>query len=221
MPEVVLNEKLAEILTQHGVEITVDDEFIYTDLPSKVKLKARAIFTEINGCISSQMDVTVIPDTGEMIMESFGDFGKDIESATTNNLANFCMGSLHPLLAAFGSENHEILDQITIEEWEIAGKVWIAYIGNLVPKTNNTNHVKPPEYFYNAIETSIRAQSLGNNLHWFRGYYLQYKETINASEFLMDNVDVTNSNPLFSSVPVIENVEYYSCRNFIILRRKR
>ena len=222
MAEVILNQNLAEVLIRHGIDTTVDDEFIYANLPSRIKLKARAVYTEINGYISSQLDVMVIAPDGEMILESFGDFGKDVESAISNNLTNFNISSLHPLLAAFGADNQEIIDQITIEEWEISNKKWIAYIGNLIPKTNSKDFadLRPPEHFFNAITTGIVSQTLNNNLHWFRGFYSQYNNEITITEFTMDNENITSSNPLFSSIPVIPDIEFYSCRNFIILTRK-
>jgi len=150
MPDLTLNEHLAEILTKHGIDSITDNEFVYPTLPYSVKLKAQAIYQEMNNYISSQMDVMAIAEIGEKIIESFGDFGKDIESAISNNIHNFSSGTLHALLAAFGCRNPDVLDYITFEQWEIDGKVWEAYIGNLIPKTNAKNHaaIRPPEQFF-------------------------------------------------------------------------
>jgi len=221
MPEVDLNSKLAELLTNHGVKITVKEEFIDAHLPFPVKFKARATYQELNGYISSQLDVTAISSDGTKIFESFGDFGNDIDAAINRNLVNFSMSDLHVLLAAFGVNGEDILEQITIENWEINNMQWIAYIGNLVPKTNiSVQDLRPPAEFFNAITTGIFSQPLYNSLHWFRGYYLQHDNKITATEFMMDNEDITASHSLLSSLPVIPYNGFYSCRNFIILRRQ-
>ena len=221
MPEVDLNSKLAELLTNHGVNVTAEEEFIDAHLPFPVKFKARAIYQELNNYISSQLDVMAITPDGTRILESFGDFGNDIDAAISRNLVNFSMSDLHVLLAAFGATDEDMLEQITIENWEINNTQWIAYIGNLVPKTNIiVPDLRPPDEFFNAITTSIFSRPLSSNLHWFRGYYLQHDNKITAKEFIMDNEDITTSNSLFSSLPVIPYSGFYSCRNFIILRRQ-
>jgi hypothetical protein len=144
MPEINLNRQFAEILTQHHVSISVGDEFIYTDLPSKTKFNARSI------------------------IECFGDFGHNIETAIQNNFINFASSSLHVLLLAFGKEDAEIANQIDIEEWRIGDKTWTVYLGNLIPETNNKNpDIRPPAQFFNAIKTGIYAQNLKDELHWF------------------------------------------------------
>jgi hypothetical protein len=220
MPEINLNQNLVEILTEHGIESTSDNEFIYVNLSSRIKFKARAIYQKINNLISSQLDVMVVTDTGECIIESFGDWGKDLNTVINKNLLNFSMSSLHPILTAFGTTDIQTVQQVTIEEWEINGYNYTAYIGNLVPKTNSSNpNLKPPAEFFEAIVDGINSRAVNNEIHWFRGYYLQSAGEIKASEFLMDNVDITNNYPIFSSIPVIPDVEIYSCRNFIILKR--
>ena len=219
MTEVNLNSQLAELLTNHGVKVTIEEEFIHAQLPFPVKFKARAIYQPINDYISSQLDVMAMTPDGEKILESFGDFGSDIEAAVNRNLSNFSISNLHVVLAAFGADDKDILAQITIENWEINGRKWTAYIGNLVPKTNSKEPgLRPPDEFFNAITTGILSKPLCNNLHWFRAYYLQHNNKITATEFIMNNEDITSSNPLFSSIPLIPHDGFYSCRNFIILR---
>jgi hypothetical protein len=69
-----------------------------------------------------------LTDKGEQIFESCGDYGETIDDAVNNNLQNFSLGSLHPLLAALGCIDPHTYNQITLEEWEINGKIWKAYI---------------------------------------------------------------------------------------------
>lgn len=221
MTEIALNAELAELLTSHGINVAIGEEFITADLPFPVKFKARATYQQINNYISSQLDVTVITPDGDKILESFGDFGNDVDAAITRNLNNFSMSDLHVFLAAFGAVSDDVLEQITVENWKINDRQWTAYIGNLVPKTNiPIPGLQPPDAFFNAITAGIYSKPLHNNLHWFRGYYLQHNHKITATEFIMNNEDITNSNLLFSSIPLIPHEAYYSCRNFIILRKQ-
>lgn len=221
MPEKVLNRELGHILANHGVPFIADEEFLLVYNPSTVKFKAKSIYTEVNNKISSQLDIIAIPDNGKPIIESFGDFGDSLEEAINRNFSNFCLSGLHLFLSAFGPENHVPDEQITVENWEINGQYWKAFIGNLIPKVsgNKTNDNSPPPEFFEYFEESIRAQILINDIHWFRGFFLQYNNEMRATEFMMDNLNITAACPLFSKIPLKSNVEYYSCRIFIILKK--
>jgi len=132
--EIDLNPQFAELLMHHGISVEIKDNFINTDLPDHVKFKARTVYEMINDDISSRLDVMASTDKGEQILESCGDIGATIEEAVSNNFQNFSSSSLYPLLAALGCLDPHTYEQITIEEWEINGKTWKAYIGDIVPK---------------------------------------------------------------------------------------
>lgn len=223
MLEIDLNPQFSDLLRHHGISVDITDGFIRTDLPDNVKFRARVVYQEVNENISSRLDVMAMTDKGEEIYESCGDYGATIEEAVNNNFRNFSASSLHPLLAALGCIDPHAYDQITIEEWEINGKVWKAYIGNLVPKilSDRQNSIAPPSEFFDLFEIGIKAQQLTNRLHWFRGYYCQLDNEITNREFLKDNILVEETDTIFSSLPILPNVRFYSCRNFIILKDKR
>lgn len=220
MLEIDLNPQFADLLKHHGISVDTTDGFINTDLPDNVKFRARTVYQEVNGDISSRLDVMARTDKGEDIYESCGDYGATIEEAVHNNFQNFSASSLHPLLAALGCIDPHTYDQITIEEWEINGKVWKAYIGNLVPKVlaDRQSTIAPPSEFFDSFERGIKSQQLTNRLHWFRGYYSQLDKEITNREFLMDNELVAETDTIFNALPIIPNVRFYSCRNFIILK---
>ncbi len=222
MLEIDLNPQFADLLKNHGIGVDITDGFINTDLPDNIKFRARTVYEKVNESISSRLDVMAKTDKGEEIYESCGDYGATIEEAVNNNFQNFSVSSLHPLLAALGCIDPHTYDQITIEEWEINGKVWTAYIGNLVPKilADRQNTIAPPSEFFDSFERGIKAQQLINRLHWFRGYYCQLDNEITNREFLMDNELVTETDIIFSALPIVPNVRFYSCRNFIILKDK-
>jgi len=220
--EIDLNPEFADLLKNHGIDVDITDGFINTDLPDNLKFRARTVYEEVNESISSRLDVMAKTNKGEEIYESCGDYGATIEEAVNNNFQNFSASSLHPLLAALGCIDPHTYDQITIEDWEINGKVWTAYIGNLVPKilADRKNTIAPPSEFYDSFERGIKAQQLINRLHWFRGYYSQLDNEITNREFLMDNELVSETDIIFSALPILPNVRFYSCRNFIILKDK-
>jgi hypothetical protein len=220
VPEINLNFQFAELLQSHDIHVAVEEEFIKTDLPDNAKFKARTIFQETKNGISSRLDVMAVTNKGERIVECCGDFGATIEEAVERNFQNFSASSLHPLLASLGCLNPYTYEQITIEEWTIHGKLWKVYIGNLVPKiiANEINIVAPPAKFFDLIENGIRIQKLTNRLHWFRSYYSQLSHEITEREFLMDNEPVSNTDEILRSLPIIYNVKFFSCRNFIVLK---
>jgi Family of unknown function (DUF6348) len=220
--EIDLNPQFADLLKNHGIGVDITDGFINTDLPENIKFRARTVYEKVNESISSRLDVMAKTDKGEEIYESCGDYGATIEEAVNNNFQNFSASSLHPLLAALGCIDPHTYDQITIEKWEINGKVWTAYIGNLVPKilADRQYTIAPPSEFFDSFERGIKAQQLINRLHWFRGYYCQLDNEIKNREFLMDNELVTETDIIFGALPIVPNVRFYSCRNFIILKDK-
>lgn len=222
MLEIDLNPQFADLLKHHGIGVDITDEFINTDLPDNVKFRARAVYQEVNKNISSRLDVMAMTNKGEEIYESCGDYGATLDEAVNNNFQNFSASSLHPLLAALGCIDPHTYNQITIEEWEINGKVWKAYIGNIVPKILSDRHniIAPSSEFFDSFERGIKAQQLKNRLHWFRGYYSQLDNEITNREFLMDNELVAEADIIFSALPILPNVRFYSCRNFIILKDK-
>lgn len=177
MTELNVNESLSHLLANHGLSVMLKDEFIEVQQPFKAKFKATAHHTPIKNIISSRLDITVVTEDSETIIECFGDFGADVETAVNNNFRNFSSGSLHPLLAALGSRDEQTLHQVTEEEWKINGKRWTAYIGNISVKTNDENltRTNSTDHFFEAIETGIKLQTLNNGLCWFRG--IIYKVT--------------------------------------------
>jgi len=218
--EINSNQNLAELLAAHGITVSQDDEFIYTDLALKAKFKSRITYDTVRDYISSRLDVMVISDYSENIIESFGDIGIDLEDAINKNFSNFSISSLHVILAAFGANDPEIIEQITIEEWTVNGKHWNAYIGNLLPKTNSKTPLDSsrPMQLFNAVKDGIVSLPLSNNLHWFRGYYFQHQNAISNTEFLINNQIAENTEELFSAISVIPDVDFFSCRIFIILK---
>ncbi|HZY82702.1 MAG TPA: DUF6348 family protein [Cyclobacteriaceae bacterium] len=214
----IVNTNLAAILNAHGVRTHLDHEFVHTNLAEQLKFNATATYHEVNNYINSRLDVTVQTSYGEEIIECFGDFGATVYDATDKNFQTFSLSSLHPILAAFGSADHETLNQIQVEKWNINEKIWQAYIGSLVPKSNGQReNITPPAEFFQAIERTIRSQNLTGRMHWFRSYYCQWQGDITEKEFLINN-EPQDAASIFANLPAIPGITFYSCRNFILLK---
>jgi len=220
MSTIIVNTNLAELFISHEIAITQDEEFIYPDLPIPIKLKARSVYQEVNSQISSQLDVLVITPDGINIVESFGDFGADLDEAIRRNFQNFSISCFHTLLVAFGYDDQAVIESIDIEEWKIGEKKWTAYIGNISPKSTSElpDISAQTSTFFSAIENGIRSQTLTNNYHWFRGYYMQHNDKIALIEFIIDNNPSTAIDEELYAIPVIPNIKFCSCRIFIFLR---
>lgn len=84
--EIIVNAQIAGILKNHGVNVNVDNEFVNTNLADDLKFKTRLVYHEINRGISSRLDVMAVTDTGERIIERFGDFGATVDEAINKTL---------------------------------------------------------------------------------------------------------------------------------------
>jgi hypothetical protein len=220
MSSLNVNTALTNLLVGHGIEVQEKDEFVYPDLPIAIKLKAQSFYREVNGHISSQLDISIITPDGTTITESFGDFGANLDEALSKNFQNFALNSFHTLLVAFGCDKQEVLGQVDLEKWDIDGKLWNVYVGTITFKaigSIESNSVQT-DHFYYAVEKGILSQNLSNNIHWFRGFYAQHKDKISITEFLVDNNSSTAIDSDLYAIPFIPNIEFCSCRIFVFLR---
>lgn len=221
MLEINLNHQFAELLKNHGIAVTVGEEFIFTDLPDHTKFKVKASYEELNDSINSRFDMMAITHKGEQILEACDDIGDNVEDAINRNFQNFCSSTFHPLIVALGCTNPHAYEQITIEEWEINDRKWQVYMGNLQQKYMHKGahfRLTPPPQFFENIEQSIKSQKPSNRLHWFRSYYSQHENEITNVEFMMDNELLPDGQLMFGSLPIMPKLAFYSCRNFIVIK---
>lgn len=224
--EIDLNPQFAEVLNYYGIKTSIINGFINTDLEDKVKFRARTIYEDENP-ISSLLHVNCVTDQGEDLYDLCRDSGETIEEAVSANFKNF-VSTLNPLLAALGSLNPYSYENITIEEWQINGKTWEAFIGK--PYVKTTALIQPGRYsliasdappqFIGSMKNMINDLPLKNRLHWFRGYYCQSGNQITVKEFLSDNNPVEGLDNFFDSLPIMTDVDFFSCRAFIVLKEK-
>jgi hypothetical protein len=224
--EIDLNPQFASLLEYYGVRTSIAEGFISTDLADHVKFRARTIYEDENP-VSSLLHVNCVTDKGEDLYDLCRDSGETIEEAVSANFKNFA-STLNPLLAALGSLNPYSYKNISIEDWQINGKTWEAFIGKPYVKTTALIQpgryslvvCDPPSEFIGSMKSLIHDLPLQNRLHWFRGYYCQSADQITVKEFLSDNHPVEGLGDFFGSLPIIPNMEFFSCRAFIVLKEK-
>lgn len=223
--EINLNPQLQENLAYYGIKTSIVSGFITTDLPDNASFRARAIY-EDEYPVSSLLEVNCVTEKGENIYDHCRDSGTSIQEAVTQNFNNFS-STLNPLLAALGSLDPYSYENTSIEEWEINGKIWEAYIGKphvkFVQKIIDFTLLEydPPDEFIASLKTMICNLNPNNRLHWFRGYYCQQQREITIKEFLMDNQPVNELMNCFDTLPIISNMDFFSCRTFIVIKEKR
>ena len=214
MPNV--NPQLQALFNGHGIAtIPLEQKFLL--VAKQLALVASTVSQQQfpNG-VSSRLDVSVtIKD--RILIESFGDVGDTAETALANNVQNFARNSLHIIIGALqGVEQDE---QFAVEQWQINGKTWKAYIGNYGAKTLGNQPVHIPADLLPQIERIIQALPLSKEFHWFRFFFSCNNAKISAAEFLYDN-DVFGE-----AIEELINLDwqltdnFYSVRLFLILRR--
>ena len=211
-----VNAQLQALFNGHGVAtIPLEQKFLL--VAKQLALVASTVSKqEFPSGISSRLDVSVtIKDRA--IIESFGDVGDTAEIALANNLQNFARNSLHIIIGALqGVEQDE---QFAVEQWQINGNAWKAYIGNYGVKTIGNQPIHIPADLFPQIEHIIQALPLSKEFHWFRFFFSCNNAKISAAEFLYDN------NVFGEAIEELINLDwqltdnFYSVRLFLMLRR--
>lgn len=199
---------LSELFGRHGIRCDVRDEWILprTNLPA-----LRAAWYP--GSTSGRLDVEVLVREGVVIQESFAGVGVG-NAGLMDGLGNFTLNSFHVMLAALWGQNDP--EQVVTEEWLIAGKKFLAYIGNVGTRSSSAVTPHIPNELLPRLEKAIRAESLQSETHWFR----IYAGHINASstmEALKDNAEWPAGLKVLEGLPWEQKEGFYSARLFVIL----
>jgi|SRR5215467_2488896 len=209
-----LRPVMERLLQSHGVRTSNYKEWVLggTDLPA-----IRASLQNTGRSETTRLDVELCIAPGQTIIESFGGVGKDAEQATNDAVENFCKSSLHVFLAAFW--NHVEPDQVTLENWEISGASWSAYIGSQVCRGTDAFDVPVPADVFPLTEMFIKKLLLRGDLHWVRTFYCNVKDQQKTSEALLDNNVWTDLQDAARHLKWPPTDKFYSVRNFLILKK--
>ncbi|MCH7341666.1 DUF6348 family protein [Acinetobacter higginsii] len=164
-----------------------------------------------------RLDVEVMLEDKRIITESFAGIGVGNEGVL-NALQNFSVNSLHVFLAAFWQQNDRT--EITIEQWQIAGKTYTAYIGNIGQRSDLNYSPALPADFFSSVEQAILQYKPSHDLTWYRVFFCDFKGE-QTFEALAENQDWIQGVDALKRLHWEPSSGYYSVRNFIILKREK
>lgn len=197
------------LLNAHGVSGIIENDWV---VPNSQLPALRALWHP--GQSSGRLDVQALVGEGVLIEECFGGLGEG-EAALQDALANFSVNSLHVLLAALWERNDP--EQVATEQWEVNGKRYTAYIGNFGTRSSAGAHAHIPHDLFPAIESSIKAERLTGEIHWFRLFFGNVANSF-TFEALRDNETWDGGLRCLENAGWKREASYYSVRLFVVLR---
>lgn len=207
-----MKDQLSALMISHDVPFHIEEDWIvpFGQLPA-----IRAIWYPREH--SGVLEVEVLLAQNQVITECFAGFGTG-NDAISDAIQNFCVNSLHVLLAAFWHQVDE--NQVLIENWVVNQQHFTAYIGNLGHRSNLPIEPNIPECLFPEVQKTIEADSLTKNTHWFRVFFANV-----SGEFTFEalhNNDVWEKGlKALRLIDFEKNDGYYSLRLFLILVPKR
>ena len=211
-----INDYLKEALLGHGCSITEYNGWLLVNNA----LPAWRVFiveiTEHTNTIVVQLDFHILVDKQkEFIIESFAGIGSTYEQAVTNGFGLFLLNTFHVINGAFINPDD---DQVTRETWEIDSVEWDVTLGNYSVRAKEP--ITVPEELFSIVEESLKGKELNSNVHWLRVFYGGQVNAGFIAEALFDNDPWFRLQELISNLDWQRSKNYYSVRNFLILRRK-
>lgn len=210
MEPVSLAKELSGLFSAHEVPFHVQQGWIvpHGQLPA-----IRAIWFPRED--SGVLEVETLLNDQRIINECFAGIGEG-RNGVLDALQNFCVNTFHVLLAAFWDVNDP--DQVTVENWNIKGEWYTAYVGNL--GTRGSDGVEPhiPDGLLDSVEKIILDTYQDGGTSWYRVFFCNVSGD-QTFEALKDN-DVWEAGlSSLKALPWVKVDGYYSVRNFLIVRK--
>jgi Family of unknown function (DUF6348) len=113
-------------------------------------------------------------------------------------------------------ENHDE-DQVLQETWNIDGRNWNVYMGNIVRKAADGADIPPPDDLIPILEQLICKTEFTPEVHWLRLYYANVNSEEQVVEVLLDNMqwDLAQDH-LRNAWP--HSKDFYSARMFVVFK---
>jgi hypothetical protein len=197
------------LFQDHGIACVINNDWV---VPNAELPALRALWHP--GDASGRLDVQVLVRDQVVIEECFAGVGEG-ERGMYDALASFMVNSFHVLLAAFWGRNDP--EQVTTERWTVAGKPYVAYIGNFATRSSEdvTPHV--PSSLFADIESAIKSEALTSEIHWYRLFFANFANAFHF-EALKDNESWEAGIRWLKAVQWEQRSGYYSVRLFALLR---
>ncbi|MEK8030469.1 DUF6348 family protein [Ideonella sp. DXS29W] len=210
-PQLTPQAWLNELFKRHGVTSTTQDDWV---LPNAELPGVRGVWhpSEKHG----RLDIQVLVRNGVVIEESFGGIGAG-DLGLADGLQNFTINSFHVLLSALWRHHHP--DQVEAEAWTVAGRRFIAFIGNVGTRSSTDAAPLIPAGMLTLLREAIQSEPLEHNLHWFR-FYVGHVKGDFTFEALKDNEPWPKGMRALEACGWATRDAFYSARMFVVLREE-
>lgn len=213
------NKEIELLFKNHNLSIEEENGKLFVNSENKIAIDSRISQKEHENGWTSRLDVRIELPNGQAILESFGDIGDDSETAKNKNIQNFALNSFHTIAAYIYDDKED--EQITYETWHVDENEWEVFIGNFGMKNSTNEPVEIPEKLFDLIEILIKQNlNQATDYYWARFFFAQYDQEISSIEFLINNESYEEGQMELSKLPWELRDEYYSIRNFIIVKKK-
>lgn len=204
---------LAELLRAHGLETSLDDDGWLIPTNSRVAQAPALTAIWYPRNYGGQLDIHV-SDGSFHLIESCAGYGES-EEGLNDGFANFAYSSLHVILA----DCYDIIDpeQVAQEIWHIAGKSYLATIGNIGGRTSGT-HSPMPEDMFERLEEAILQADLDQPRHWFRFFAAHMPSQEMVFEALLNNEPWEAGQHVLQSLSWEQTDYFYTIRLFLMLQ---
>lgn len=210
-----INSFLLELLKAHHLEAHLDGDWIVVTGQAARWFGRVAQEWDHGHAFVVQLDIGLKLDDERFLIESFGGVGATRQEAVRDAFAGFLTNSFHVLLAAFGGQ--AIDKHIVRQTWEINGRIWQLFIGNIGMKGKGFEEYTVLDQAFESLQTLIQQQPLSPQPHWFRYFYAQHSHQMTACEVLQDNTPWAEAKEILAGLEWPKLAEYYSVRLFFVL----
>ncbi|WP_347905314.1 DUF6348 family protein [Pseudomonas purpurea] len=207
MTEINTQDVLRNIMTEHGLDCGVEDDWL---LPEGRLPAIRAYWYP--GEALGRLDIQVFIEPNVIIEECFAGFGEGDE-AFGDALRRFMDNSLHVFLSAFWGKTDD--DQVLIENLYIGEKKYVAYFGNIGIRSSAGVDVSPPSEVFGLIKTVLERETTSDRVNWCRTYCGNVKGSY-TYEALLNNEVWPRGVDALQKIQWPETDGFYSFRHFCV-----
>jgi hypothetical protein len=217
------NKKLMTILTDHQIPVLNRGKFIQLG-DNDITLQAKVHPKEITPTRSSiQLDVILSSQSllgDRALVESFGEFGENLDEAIDKSFSSFCLASLHPILSVFVSRDFES-EQSQWDNWSNHNQSWEICSGPIIPKMSPTFDLEQVingneflAFIHDLRDAYFREATF--KLHWLRFYRGLIQGIVRSREVLLDGEHWKLGEDIFDRWEWHTKADFFSLRQFMI-----
>ncbi|RZG86376.1 hypothetical protein EXE10_07160 [Acinetobacter sp. WCHAc060033] len=213
MHSIPIIEPIQQLFEQHNIPYAMEQDWLvpYQDFTQYPAIRALWFPYTVNGCLQ----IEVLHHDSELMIECFAGVGED-NDAITDALQIFCLNSFHVFAVAFWDLPQG--DQVTIEQWEIQGVTYQAYLGAMGTRLmSNDEFPALPENWFDSFSSEIQNESNLDTLAWFRLFIGNNQGDLTV-EVLRNNDVCEEMQKVMREFDWITLDGYYSIRHFMILK---